>query len=170
MKRSPFSLKKWCIITLIRNYRFINLTAIPPEVASEIMDAIRDPNYHEYTVMIRYVNLYSGGMTRITEFFYQNDPQNPILQYHHRNTQSYMGSHLIRVDTNTSLKYFGIIYDDVKDIYIEAVFTHTTINSDGVGCFLEEELPPKLVNDLAMNEEIYEPVEVPLSQVIPFQK
>ena len=43
MKLTAFSLKKTCIIVLIRNCQYMNLTILPRELSIEIMEAIRDP-------------------------------------------------------------------------------------------------------------------------------
>ena len=67
MKLTAFSLKKTCIMVLIRNCHCMNLTILPRELAIEIMDAIRDPSYNEHEVAIRHLT--QENLDRQYEFY-----------------------------------------------------------------------------------------------------
>lgn len=143
MKLTPRSLMTSCVITLARNYRYINFTILPQELAEEIMKAIRDPNYGEQQKTVCFIDGDPKYHTDVVDYLYHHDPQNPILRRYGRDTQHY----------NTFLEYrafgispIGVIYDGSCDIFI---VTHYMLIAHRSGFYyLEEDLPPPLLRQL----------------------
>lgn len=169
MKLTAFSLKKTCIMVLIRNCHCMNLTILPRELAIEIMEAIRDPSYNEHEVAIRHLTRENLDRHMITEFLYQNEPTNPILQYHMRGSEVYVNSSTYRERCRVDLlRKYGAIYDESRDVYIRAYCNFYCI---GLGdCYLEEQLPAELLRQMEDQNAITGPIMVRMSMVHPSNK
>ena len=176
MKLTAFSLKKMCILTLIRNCHCMNLTVLPREVAIEILGAIRDPEYGEHKVTIRHsINHYYAWMGEyVTEFLYRSDPQNSLLHYYPRGSvgysmaQDYCRSNAHGLDILSETN--GVLYDEIRDVYYQARYTHTYASLSFVlYCCLEEQLPTKLVTQLEERRMISPPITVLYSSLKPIE-
>lgn len=151
MKFIPRSLKTSCIITLVRNYRYINHTILPDEVSTEIIEAIRNPKYGEQKVRICYFEAPTTHHRDILEYLYQHDPKNPILHYYDKNTPPYFHYHYIR--PNYNIHDDGLIHDPVHDVVIAINYTHL-VTHEATFCYLEEELPTPLLDQLKSKYKI----------------
>ena len=180
MKLTPRSLMTSCVITLARNYRYINFTILPQELAEEIMKAIRDPNYGEQQKTVCFIDGDPKYHTDIVDYLYHHDPQklrpisaelcsaemvracanqNPILRRYGRDTEHY----------TTFLEYralgispIGVIYDGSCDIFI---VTHYMLIAHRSGFYyLEEDLPPPLLRQLETKYAV-RLVEIPVSSL-----
>ena len=174
-KLSALSLKSACIVILIRNHAYMNLTVLPSELRIEILEAIRDPHYGEHKVAIRHyaLNPEEGvdwcGQHEIVEYLYHNDPKNPILRYYPRGTKRY--NQLCQASTRHGvdfmLHYQGVLYDESRDVYVRAKYNckyKVKCDSEGEG-FLEEQLPPVLLKQLEDKKRLLPPMMVPLSSI-----
>lgn len=178
MKLTAFSLKKICILTLIRNCHCMNLTILPREVTLEIMEAIRDPEYGEYKVTIRHA--YGNSVvvwigSHVTEFLRRNDPQSSLLHYYSRGSNEYCNLWNYRQSHTHGLDILresnGILYDGIRDVYYQARYTYThESHSFVVYCCLEEQLPTKLVTQLEEQRMISPPIIVLYSALKPIEK
>ena len=151
MKFLPRSLKTSCIITLVRNYRYINHTILPHEVSTEIIEAIRDPRYGEQQVRICYFVAPTTHHRDILEYFLHHDPRNPLLHYYGRDTREY--NHYRLTINNYTTHIDGSMYDSVQDVVIETDYTHL-ITEQGICCYLEEDLPTPLLDQLKSKYKI----------------
>ena len=179
MKLTAFSLKKICILTLIRNCRYINLTILPCELAIEIMEAVRDPEYGEHKVDIRYlIDAFNHHTTHfqyvITEFLHHNDPQNPILRYHSRESRRYNQYYNLHHSPHQEVDHLkmieGVLYDKSRDAYIEADYNYTCRKGRTnkiKSCYLEEQLPEKLLKQMEEKKIISPSISVPISSIGP---
>ena len=156
MKFMSQSLKTSCIITLVRNYKYINLTILPEELSAEIMEAIRDPKYGEQKVTVCYFDDIFTHHTDIVDYLYHHDPQNQILRHYGRETEWY------NYFRDRSRTWQGVIYDESRDTFVIADYTHEVYKTHF--CYLVENLPPTLLKQLETKYKI-EVVNAPLSAI-----
>lgn len=168
MKLTAFSLRKTCIMVLIRNCHCMNLTILPRELAIEIMEAIRDSRYEEHKVAIRHLTRENLDRHMITEFLYQNDPKNPILRCHIKGSELYES--LLRYHQQQGidmLRSHGVIYDGSRDVYVRAYYNFHCSGYNN--CYLEEQETAKLLRLMEDHKAISEPIIVPLSTIQPIK-
>lgn len=145
MKFIPQSLKTLCVITLVRNYTYINFTILPRELSAEIASAFRDPNYGEQQVMIYYVIGFSSPHREILEYLLRHDPKNPILHYYEKGHCQYYYHKSIQNGNVVC----DMIYDSVQDIVIVTGYTYYVNNlATCFYCYLEDDLPKPLLEKL----------------------
>ncbi len=157
MKFIPKSLKTLCVITLVRNYTYINFTILPRELSAEIASAFRDPHYGEQQVMICFFSDPFPPYREILEYFLLHDPKNPILHYYDRSHSNYY----YHKSTQHDSACCGMIHDFVQDIVIVTGYTHYVNNLvTCFYCYLEENLPKPLLEQL---REKYHLVSCPVN-------
>ena len=164
MRLVPRSLKMTCVMTLVHNYRYINLTILPHELSTEIMSAIRDSHYGEQKVTTRRLADPHNNRDafrhhdRVVEYLFCRDPQNPILRYHLPGTAMY--DLFFRATSKDQTR--GMIHDVSHDCIVEADYRHTV---ETYLCYLEENLPLPLISQLEEEHIISEPILVPISTI-----
>ena len=161
MKHTPKSLRTSCVITLARNYTYINFTVLPEELSKEIILAIRDPKYGEQKKTVCFFDSNSTYRTDIVEYLYHHDPHNTILRYYGRDSQQY--NYLLE-SRRSNISHIGVIYDISRDIFIVVDYTHFS-HLMGV-CYIVEDLPSPLLKQLETKYKI-EMLDVPVASITP---
>ena len=122
------------------------------------MVAIRDPKYGEQKVTVCYFIDTFTHHTDIVEYLYRRDPHNQILRYYGRETEWY---NYLR-DMDRSVTWRGVIYDESRDTFVTADYTHEVYKTHF--CYLVENLPLMLLKQLEIKYKI-ELVNAPLSSI-----
>lgn len=169
------SLKSRCILSLIRNHAYLNLSILPIELRTDIMDAIRDPHYGESKVAVRhYVHKDDEGVDwygqhELVQYLHQNDPTNPILRYYKRGKKKYdrLYRASIRQGADFMLHYEGVLYDEVRDAYVVAKYNCKYQIRRDTECegFSEKQLPSVILKRLETQGRLSEPTMVPISSI-----
>ena len=157
LKLIPHSLRTSCILILIRNYRHINFTILPEELSTEIMLAIREPEYEKHIVTVCGVG--TDIHTAIVEYCSHYDTSNKILRYYDRGTPQYDAFY-----RNLGTTPAGVIYDASRDVFIATDYTHL-VNRVSL-CYIAEDLRQGLLYELETKYKI-ELISAPLSAIIP---